>query len=42
MKTLKTTKDNTEKMTTATKAAEAISKAFGKTVNSSFVLDKEN
>ena len=42
MKTLKTTKDNTEKMTTATKAAEAISKAFGKTVDSSFVLDKEN
>lgn len=42
MKTLKTTKENTEKMTTATKAAEAISKAFGKTVNSSFVLDIEN
>ncbi len=42
MKTLKNTKDPVEKVQTASKAAEALSKAFGKTVNSDFVLNKDN
>lgn len=42
MKTLKSTKDPVEKAQTASKAAEALSKAFGKTVNSDFVLNKDN
>ena len=42
MKTLKSTKDPVEKAQTASKVAETLSKAFGKTVNSDFVLNKDN
>lgn len=42
MKTLKSTKDPIEKAQTTSKVAETISKAFGKTVNSDFVLNKDN